>query len=134
MILFVDDEKRRMSSYIEELKLSGYKVEIKSDIDSAFDFFETNHEQIELLILDIMMPPGTAFEDSDTKYGLTTGIHFYEKIRKQSNTLAIIFFTNTSDESLESNISLDQKSLFLQKEDYLPFQLVDEINKFLKNE
>ena len=80
MILFVDDEKRRMKSYIDELKLSGYEVEIKSDVDSALDFFNKNHKQIELLILDIMMPSGNTFENVDTKYGLRTGISLYEKI------------------------------------------------------
>ncbi len=132
MILFVDDEKRRMESYVKELKLSGYEVEIKSDVDSALDFFNKNYKQIELLILDIMMPAGNAFENVDTKYGLRTGIIFYEGIRNRNSTLPIIIFTNVSDEAVEKKINLDKKSLFLQKEDFLPFQFIDEIKDFFK--
>ena len=133
MILFVDDEKRRMESYAEELRLSGYKVEIKSDVDSALDFFQENYKQIKLLILDIMMPAGNAFENVDTKYGLRTGIIFYEEIRNRNSNLPILIFTNVSNEAVEKKISLDKKSLFLQKEDFLPFQLVDELEDFMKN-
>lgn len=133
MILFVDDEKRRIEIYMEELKLSKYEVEIKSDVDSALDFLDKNLEKIELLILDVMMPTGNAFKDVDTKYGLRTGISFYNKIRNQNPTLPIMIFTNVSDEEVEKKISSDKKSLFLQKEDFLPFQLVEEIKEFLKN-
>lgn len=132
MILLVDDEKRRMESYVEELRLSGYEVEIKSDVDSALDFFNENYKQIELLILDIMMPAGNVFENVDTKYGLRTGIIFYKKIRNLNLSLPIIIFTNVSNEAVEKKISLDQKSLFLQKQDFLPFQLVDELEDFIK--
>jgi CheY-like chemotaxis protein len=133
MIFFVDDEKRRMEIYIKELRLSGYEVEIESDVDSALDFLGKNHEKIELLILDVMMPAGKAFEDINTKYGLRTGISFYEKIRKENSTLPIIIFANVSDEEVEKKINSNCNSLFLQKEDFLPFQFVEEIKEFLRN-
>ena len=31
MILFIDDERRRMKSYVQELEFSGYEVEFKSE-------------------------------------------------------------------------------------------------------
>jgi DNA-binding response OmpR family regulator len=74
MILFVDDERRRMQSYVEELRFSGYDVEFKSDVDDALIFFNENHEKLELLILDVMMPTGNSFDNQQADNGLRTGI------------------------------------------------------------
>lgn len=45
MILFVDDEKRRMESYVEELGFSEY-VEFKSDVDSAIEFLKRTKRKL----------------------------------------------------------------------------------------
>lgn len=130
MILFVDDEERRVKSYIQEFQYSGYQVEFRSDVDSALDFFYEKYKQIELLVLDVMMPPGIAFKDFDTKYGLRTGIALYRKIRGENFTCPILFLTNVSSHS-ENELDLDKNTLFLEKEDYLPFQLVDQVKNFV---
>ena len=33
MILFVDDEPRRVDSYVQELRYLGHEIEFKSDVD-----------------------------------------------------------------------------------------------------
>jgi CheY-like chemotaxis protein len=134
MILFVDDEKRRMDSYVQDLVLSGHEVEFKSDVDSALEFFADNRTQIKLLILDIMMPTGESFDDDQTRYGLRTGIAFYRKIREQNPSLSTIIFTNVSDENLAEEISIGSNVLFCQKDNFLPFELEKEVRKILKIE
>jgi CheY-like chemotaxis protein len=81
MILFVDDETRRMKSYVQELQLLDYDVNFESNIDDALIFFESNHKQIELVVLDVMMPTGNSFSEDRSDYGLRTGICFHERIR-----------------------------------------------------
>ncbi|MBW4478664.1 MAG: response regulator [Tolypothrix brevis GSE-NOS-MK-07-07A] len=134
MILFVDDERRRMDSYVQDLILSGHEIEFKSDVDSALEFFVDNQTQIKLLILDIMMPTGESFDDDQTHYGLRTGIAFYQKIREQNPSLPTIIFTNVSDENLAEEISRGSNVLFCQKDNFLPFELEKEVRKILNLE
>ncbi len=131
MILFIDDESRGINSFVEELKLSAYDVILKNDVDSAYKYLEENHNKIQLVILDVMMPPGKILKDADTDDGLRTGVHFHEKIRGKFFDLPIIVFTNFSNEELEEKINKDEKSRLLRKHDYLPFELVEEIQDFL---
>ncbi len=132
MVLFVDDEKREMDSYVQELELSKYKVVFKKDVDEALEFFEKNLTEIDLVILDIMMPPGRSFAQNDTQMGLRTGIAFYKKIRDKAPELPLLIFTNVSDEKVSEWFRKEKKCRFLRKEDYLPFELVDEVKKVLQ--
>lgn len=133
MILFIDDERRGIASYIEEIAFSGYQVELKNDIDSAFQFIKDNSNKIKLIILDIFMPPGKLLKSIDTDDGLKTGVFFYQEIRQISPDLPIIVFTNFSVEVIADQIQHDKQSKFLHKADYLPFQLIEEIENFLYN-
>ncbi len=94
MLLIVDDGKFEMQTIVEELELSGFEVVWKTDVDAALTFLKRNPQQIDLLILDIMMPAGRAFKDEDTQDGLRTGFHFYERARVMAPHLPIIMFTN----------------------------------------
>ncbi len=131
MILFVDDEKREMDSYVQELELSGYKVVFKKDADVALEFFEKSLNEIDLVILDIMMSPGSSFKQMDTQMGLRTGIAFYKKIREKASELPVLIFTNVSDEKVSETFLKETKCQFLRKENYLPFEVVDEVKKIL---
>lgn len=133
MILFIDDEKREMDSYIEELKLSGLDVTFQRDVDSALRLFQTKMDQIDLTILDIMMPPGRAFENDDTNGGLRTGLWLYEKLREMRPELPIAIFTNVSDERVAERFRKEQNCWFLSKRDYLPFELVEKVGEILEH-
>ena len=133
MILFIDDEKRRMKSYVEELELSSYQVKFISDVDSAVEYFKKYQEKVELIILDIMMPTGNSFNSSQTGNGLRTGVPFYEEIRKQKPILPIIIFTNVYDEQLLQYIDKDNMTLFCEKDSFIPIELATEVRNFLPN-
>ena len=136
-IILIDDESRNMDSYSRELTLefkNKYDVALVNDVDSAYEFLKKNHDNIKLVILDIMMPSGELLKDVDTDDGLRTGVCFHKKIRNNFPELPIIMFTNFSSEELENQINQDKQSKFLQKADYLPFELVDEIKEFLGDE
>ncbi len=133
LIIFVDDEPRLIDAYIRELEF-GYEVQHLSNINNLLNLLKQKSKQIKLLILDIMMPPGNILSLENTQHGLKTGLLLYETIRKDNSQLPIIIFTNvTKDEQNEivKKINQDKKAKFLQKEDYLPFELSDEIKSFL---
>jgi CheY-like chemotaxis protein len=131
IILFVDDEERRMETYIEELKAEKYMVEFKSDVDDAMHYFQENKDKINLLVLDVMMPTGKSFNDNDTDFGMRTGIFLHKEIRKNNSSLPIVILTNVSDPEVKECIEHDSNSYFLQKEDYLPYELVEKITEIL---
>ena len=121
MILFVDDERRIMDSYLQYLRMTlspeGYEVEFLSDVNEGVDFFDKNRESIDLVILDIMMPPGR-FGSERTNGGLKTGMAFYEHIRERTSDLPIIIFTNFLENEVDERFKRDSKCKFLQKVNY----------------
>jgi CheY-like chemotaxis protein len=141
MIIFIDDEKRRMSSYAEELEFSlDREVHFETDVDAALDFLNTQDPRaIELVILDVMMSPGKYFQNENTESGLKTGLLLYKKIRSQNKKVPIVIFTNASDAALTKDdvtlaktIETDQKCLLLRKEDFLPDEFSKELSILLK--
>ena len=131
MILFVDDEGRYMDSYRAELMLAGYDVSFQKDVDWALPFLVEHLDDVELLILDIMMPPGQSFQDAETHGGLRTGVPFYEKIRELAPRLPVIIFTNVSDEQLAKRFRAEANCRFLRKENFLPYELVATVREIL---
>lgn len=131
MIMMVDDEPRRMDAYLRELQDTGYKVEMYSGVDKALGKLEADLAQIQLLILDVMMAPGVAFRDLDTQEGLRTGERFYERVRRLSAHLPVIFLTNVADPQLTKKYQSERRCEVLHKEDYQPFELVDEVRRMI---
>jgi len=124
----IEDEPEYTISYKDELELSGYEVAFVRDVDAALDFLREHREEIELVILDIMMSPGRALADVDTQNGLRTGVHLFDLIRQEAPKLPILILTNVSDERVAAHFRRQENCRFLRKEDYLPFELVDEVN------
>jgi CheY-like chemotaxis protein len=133
MILFLDDEKWWLESYLEELEETVQQVVFISQADEALKFFEQNKGQIKLLILDVMMPSGDDLSDEPDN-GLRMGIHFYDKVRETDKTLPVIIFTNVSDESVEERFNNEDNCWFIQKEEVLPFQLADKVKQILSRQ
>jgi CheY-like chemotaxis protein len=139
MILFIDDERRRMKSHFESLsealKNSQYSsVEFLDRIDDVLVFLDKDKlSNVDLIILDVMMPLGEKLQDNqEIKSGLRTGIFLYQEFRKIKPDLPIIIFTNISDEDLAEKIENNANSKFLNKENYFPHELVREVKKMLK--
>ncbi|MEL6442177.1 MAG: response regulator [Cyanobacteria bacterium J06621_8] len=140
LIVFGDDEARLIDSYKMELELElNCEVKIISNTDKLLEFLQTGNKQVDLLILDVMMPPGSNHTISDRNHqeGLNTGLIIYEILREKGISLPIVIFTNSvrdEQNQIVTKISQDDKAKFLQKEDYLPFELADEIKSFIEFE
>jgi CheY-like chemotaxis protein len=130
MLLIVDDGKFEMQTIVEELELSGFEVVWKTDVDAALTFLKRNTQQVDLLILDIMMPAGRAFRDEDTQDGLRTGFHFYERARAMAPHLPIVMFTNFPNERIMEQYRRENCFIF-RKVDYLPYELVEQVQAIL---
>jgi CheY-like chemotaxis protein len=130
MILFVDDERKEIDSFILELEHTFPQLIFEPKVDAALMLINEKRDELKLLILDIMMPQGNAFKGEPDK-GLRTGVHCYETVRKTLPELPIIIFTNVTNEEVKKKFQPDSKCWFFNKEDYLPYELVEEIQGIL---
>ena len=131
-ILIVDDETRWAESFLDELKLADYEYEYKTETDEAMVYFHENSDKIDVLILDIMMPPGTTLKAS-TDQGLDTGIKLYDQIRAKAPDLPVIVFTNVTGREVAQKFLNEADCWLYPKSDLLPFELVEEIEAILKD-
>ena len=132
MILMLDDEPRIMSSYLEDLKLSGMDVEFYDDPKAALERIEVDATKVDLLILDLMMPPGERFENRDTERGLRTGVRVYEDVRVLAPNLLVVVLTNVSDPKIERRFRHEENCLFVRKERVLPFEFTKQVTDFMQ--
>ena len=132
MILFVDDEERWIRVFMEELRRFGYDVHLETSVDRALGFFRANSDEIQLVVLDIMMPHGDTFSAEETEDGRRTGLHVYKRFREREPDLPVIIFTNVSAQPVEEAFASQPKCRFLKKIDYFPFEFKEEIASILQ--
>jgi CheY-like chemotaxis protein len=127
LILFIDDEERYVRSYIDELALAGFKVHFCSKVESALHFLDSSKDQVDLCIVDIMMPPGKTFATADSQGGVRTGLLFYDYIRQQALHLPIIVLTNRTSDEVERKVATDDFGWLFRKDQCFPFELANHI-------
>ena len=131
MILLIDDEPRYVEAYRDELAQAGYRVHLIADVDTAFAFLGDQGAEVELVILDIMMPPGCVFRNADTEKGWRTGVHLYRQVRSTAPDLPFIILTNVSDREVEKSFEKERNCVFLHKYEYLPFEVTEIVQKMI---
>ena|ERR1041384_6409494 len=130
MILLVDDD-RRTQHYQDELEYEGYKVYLQTNVDDAWRFFNKHINEIDLLVLDIVMPPGNSLKRYDTKQGRRTGVLFYDRIRKKAPDIPIIILTVLDDDDIVKKFSMETGCWYYHKQQCLPYDLVQIIEKIV---
>ena len=130
MILIIDDDTRRLKSHIEYLVFKGYEVHQATSIKDAYEFLEEKTDQIELIILDIMMPTHNYFNYEESIGGKRTGVMLYDEIIKMNPLIPVIVYSAVSETNLA--VQLKQKGV----KDYIekavkPTVLLSRIKKYL---
>jgi CheY-like chemotaxis protein len=133
MILFIDDNAKRVQTDVDELKKRGLNVVLVNSADAAVTYLQDPTTSIEAVVCDIMMPPG-AFGGDLTRDGLRSGLSIVHSIREISATLPVVVFTNVAREDLGSSLLFGKHSLYLHKPDYLPRNFADRVVRFLQEE
>ncbi len=100
MILFIDDEPRWISTYIEELSLAGVPCRHVATVDEAIEDIAAGEPKIDLVVVDIMMPAGEFLEDVETRGGRSTGFHLIKRLRDMNPELRLVTLTNVRAEAL----------------------------------
>lgn len=127
-ILYVEDEQWIMGGIIDSLSID-YEVLTAKNADQALEIIESN-ENIRLIILDIMMPPGIRVQNSHN--GKTTGVELARIIVNElKSKMPIICYTVVNDPAVaEALWALGVKEIVSKKE--LPSELEVVIKKYIK--
>lgn len=119
-ILIVEDEVALLDSYSELVESAGYIPMKASDGYQALDVLSNNLDQIDLVLLDLMMPGVDGLEvlktvkNNEEKYG----------------KMPIVILTNMTSESVVKEAFNMGATSYLVKTDLDYEGLVKELNKF----
>jgi len=101
-ILIAEDEMTVRSVAIRILEKAGYRVIAAQDGEEGFKLFLENISDIDLVILDVIMP-------------VMGGKEVYEKIKKIKPNLPVLFSTGYSENSIHTNFVLEKDLNLINK-------------------
>lgn len=108
-VLFIDDDMRLISSFADAVRSAGFSTRHFRAPDPALEYLRTD-ANADLIVWDMMLPPGAAFRDVDTESGLSTGRHLFWKMRELRPACHYLLFTARGDVSFVEFDSPDKKS------------------------
>ena len=120
-ILIVEDEQGLLDSYAELVKTAGYDVEVALDGYQGLDILANQLGQIDLVLLDLMMPGVdglevlSAVKSNQEKYG----------------KMPIVVLTNMTSDSVIKEAFDSGASSYLVKTDIDYEGLMKELSKYL---
>lgn len=129
MILFIDDELKYISDYLAALRDGEYEVAHVSSTDKAWTIFNESREYLDLVIMDVMMPPGDLLSQDQTNGGHSSGVVLYRMLRAAMPNLPILLLTNRSE---IGPLTADDLLQVAKKYETEPSELVSLVNDILK--
>lgn len=98
-VLWIDDDEYRTKLVRENLaELYNCHISFYKTYIDGYTNLQKHKNNTDVVILDIMMPPGKMFNSDAADYGRVTGLLLYKKIREFYHG-AIILYTNFRDRS-----------------------------------
>lgn len=141
MILFIDDEPMYVHYYLQNLKtrFSNNKVIFRDNLKEARELINNHISELEILIIDIMMPPDDKLDFDEVDKGLKTGLFFLKQIAEQLyiHQVPVLILTNRDPNKIADEINELRKSLtrleIRQKIDTPAFVLPNIVEVIIKN-
>ena len=130
-VLIIDDDKIPMQYYERALRRRHFAVESCSDVDAALRRLNNRAAPPDLIVLDVMMPPGETFTMEETEEGVITGVLLYKHIRERLPDIPIIVLTNSQNPELDRQFAGLSQTRVLRKKDFPPFTLATEVGHMI---
>ena len=105
-ILFIENQAYDMEIYSNPFEEDeNYELETAYDIYQARDFVQgENLKRFDLVILDVMMPPGDLYNMAETNKGLLTGLCFFDEYfekKPSRKPVPVILLTAAAGDTLK---------------------------------
>lgn len=130
MILFVDDNPRRIQHYVSEVAKCGFQTQVISNIDEAMAFLKAPPASLQALVCDIMLPHGSLDPDA-TRDGFRSGLILLDMALKARAHLPIVLLTHVPEEELGLPEDLGKHCFYVYKYTNRPRQFADQVQSFL---
>lgn len=121
-ILWIEDEADKIGGLVRPLIKDGHNIIVALNKEDALK--KINNHQIDLIILDIIIPDGDVLKKDIESY---VGIKLLEIFRKNNANVPIIVLTVVNDENTLNEIRNYGVTKILKKGAYLPSNLRSEI-------
>ena len=130
MILIIDDEPWTMEPYIRELRKSKISYVIIDTLQGGVDFINSHIDEIEIVVLDMMMPlPENIIDKEEYEGGLKAGLYVFRKIIEIEPKMPIIVLTNRILQPIKDTQNRCKNVIIRQKLDtpsfFLPQLIID---------
>lgn len=123
-IILIDDDHGPMDYFVEALRIRGFEVRQIDSTDDAFCWLEDPGAQPpDLVVLDLMLPPGTRLTLEETDGGLRSGVVIAHAVRKRFPDVPIVAFTNHNDDDVTK--ALPERTTTRAKFETSPFAFAD---------
>ena len=128
-ILYVEDEQWLMGGIIDSLSVD-YDVLTARNADQALETIESGEHKIDLIVLDIMMPPGKRIPDP--RRGRTSGVEFARIVLQEKGyDIPIVCYTVVNDRKVHDRLrGLGVREIVSKKA--LPSELEQVIKQYLR--
>jgi CheY-like chemotaxis protein len=130
LVLVIDDNVLPLRMYTLALEQAGLTVKHCRSTDEALREAQTVTPAA--VVLDIMMPPGTFYQDKDTEDGLKTGIFLYQDLRVRFPYCPFFILTNVTDPELLAYFHAGPLLHLISKEDYTPVPFAARVRQALQ--
>jgi CheY-like chemotaxis protein len=139
-LLLIDDELTPgqdkpsgsyMWYYSEALREEGFQITEAADVDEALRELATDGLRFDLIVLDVMMPPGKAFAGANTQDGLRTGILLADQIREYCPATPVVVLTQFKHLATWQQLRSKPKFSVVSKRHCTPFAFVKEVKDIL---
>ncbi len=98
LVLLIDDEINPMQYYVRALKMEGFDVVQLTTADEALEYItNSRNRKPDIIVLDIMLPPGKYENNPDSDQGLRTGILLYPDLKELCVNIPFIVLTNVTN-------------------------------------
>jgi len=122
-ILIIDDDVLAVHYYVRHLSRSGFEVIHHRSADGVLELVQ--RWEPDVIVLDVMLPPGVEYSLEETNRGLRTGVILSERVRRQYPTIKQVVLTNSRNAEAMSEMPAD---VILNKHDYPPSSLTSFLN------
>jgi CheY-like chemotaxis protein len=123
-VLWADDETYWMTTYHDELRVNGFEVVTAKTGTQVLRLLEEQGREIAVIILDIMMPPGSDLPSKDSHGGYRTGLVLAREIRQKYPKIPIIGCSQVSDEEVAAWFSQHAQG-FMRKSEWFPYEAAE---------
>src|SRR5438552_1263795 len=129
-VLIVDDESLHASFYELALKRKQFTVIRATSVEEGLERVVADRPDV--VVVDIMMPPGKLYENAQHFEGLRTGVYLIQDIQRLSPESTIVVATVVKNpETLDMLREMLPAAQVVLKREYDPPKLADLVEKLL---